>query len=133
MDMILIRDASENGRTFGVLEIDGVFECYTLEDEVRPDGEKVPGRTAIPAGRYQVQMTHSPRFGKVMPLVCDVPGFEGVRIHVGNTEGDTEGCILVGAVKGPVAIYHSAQAFSELMLKLEGADGDIWLTIEDAP
>jgi len=104
MEMTLIREASKNGRTFGSLAVGGAFECYTMEDEVRPAGEKVPGRTAIPAGRYEVKMTHSPRFGKIMPLVCDVPKFEGIRIHVGNTETDTEGCLLVGLVRGPDAI-----------------------------
>lgn len=134
MDMTLIREGSANGRTFGSLAVGGAFECYTMEDEVRPTGEKVPGRTAIPAGRYQVQLTHSPRFGKIMPLVCDVPGFEGIRIHVGNTEADTEGCILVGLVRGPGAIYQSAQAFHVLVLKLDAAveaSEEVWLTVVD--
>lgn len=80
----------------------------TLEDPVRepvyggaPDW-KVPGRTAIPEGRYALELVNSPRFGPKTISLRDVPGFKYIRVHAGNTARDTEGCILVGEwVPGP--------------------------------
>ena len=75
--------------------LDGRFGVLHLEDVVR-QGEKVPGQTAIPEGIYTVQITFSNRFKRDLPLLLNVPNFEGIRIHPGNTDADTEGCILVG-------------------------------------
>lgn len=88
--------------TIGKLYVDGRYFADTLEDAVRE--VKIPGKTAIPAGTYAVVYNMSKRFKKMMPLLLNVPGFEGVRIHAGNTAGDTDGCILVGknSVKGEV-------------------------------
>jgi hypothetical protein len=84
--------------TRGNLIVDGVNLGYTIEDVVRPAGAaKVHGRTAIPAGIYQVGMHSSPRFGKRLPHLLDVPGFQYILSHGGNRAIDTEGCIIVAA------------------------------------
>lgn len=85
--------------TEGTLYIDGSYFCDTLEDEVRPlrnRSDKVIGHTAIPAGTYRVLWTYSPKFKRHLPEIPDVPLFEGIRIHAGNTPEDTSGCLLVG-------------------------------------
>lgn len=90
--------------------------CYTLEDRVRPDGIKIPGETAIPAGEYEIAITWSERFQQPMPLLLRVPMFEGIRIHPGNTAKDTHGCILVGFHKLPDRVTDSKAAFHKLFL-----------------
>ena len=107
--------------TIGRLFVNGVYECDTLEDTVRADGVKVAGETAIPAGKYPVRITYSPRFKKMLPLLDNVPNFTGVRIHTGNTAKDTQGCILVGynCVKG--CVVDSRAAFKRLFAKLKTA------------
>lgn len=126
----LIRQQSANGCTIGELRYNGKFFCYTLEDVVRPAGEKVPGATAVPAGTYRVSVERSPAFRMLTPRLHGVPGFEGVLIHVGNSAADTRGCILVGFGKLPsgIKIYKSEDAFQALMGKLLGA-ARITLTI----
>jgi hypothetical protein len=94
MNLELYRVPGTLDFTAGSLLINGRFFCYTLEDQER--STKLWGRTAINRGRYQVVMTYSNRFKKVLPLLLNVPEFEGIRIHAGNTAADTEGCILVG-------------------------------------
>jgi len=92
------------GDTFTVGELyhDDKFICYTLEDKVREiEGQDVKvwkeqNITAIPKGTYNVSLTFSNRFQTKLPLLSDVPGFTGVRIHTGNSSQNTEGCILVG-------------------------------------
>jgi len=121
MDMILRRKWATEVSTVGELEVDGKFECYTLEDVVRGNEPKVYGRTAIPAGTYKVTVTFSNRFQRPMPLLHDVPGFEGVRIHSGNTSQDTEGCILVGRVRESDRIGESKLAFEHLFSQIQTA------------
>lgn len=130
MELLLKRNPSASGCTTGTLSVDGAFECYTLEDVVRPNGEKVYGQTAIPAGRYHVAITMSNRFKTLLPLLEAVPNFEGVRIHPGNTAADTEGCILVGQTQTTNSVGASRAAFAVLLQKMQSATDDIWITIE---
>lgn len=113
-----------------------VLGAYTLEDMVRPAGVKVPGETAIPAGRYRLAVTWSNRFKQIMPELLDVPGFKGVRMHVGNTPEDTDGCILVGRTPGQEFIGESKMAYAALCERLcsaWNAKEEIWLTIHGHP
>lgn len=106
MKLELHRKYRKDGYTIGLLYIDGKFICNTLEDtdrgltydmsEAAIAAIKVKSKTAIPTGLYKVLMTYSPRFKKAMPILCNVRGFSGIRIHSGNTAEDTEGCILCG-------------------------------------
>jgi len=127
MRIDLRRSRSESGATIGELYVDGSVFCYTLEDEVREvRGEpvsswKVKGKTAIPAGRYEVRLTMSPRFKRVMPQLLNVPGFSGVRIHAGNTAADTEGCILVGKGAGSSSVTRSREAYNALFEEIQSA------------
>ena len=121
MRLTLTRTQQYPRATVGELAIDGQFECFTLEDVVRPDNIKVPGATAIPTGDYSVQITLSPRFGVRMPLLIGVPGFVGVRIHPGNTDADTQGCILVGQVEQDGVLYRSRLAYDRLFGKMDAA------------
>lgn len=107
--------------TIGELSVDGQFECYTCEDTVRPNGTKVFGQTAIPAGTYNVLVTFSPHFDRPLPLLERVPDFEGVRIHPGNTPADTEGCLLVGKDRLAKSIGESRVAFDALFPKIQAA------------
>lgn len=128
MRLVLKRIAFRKTYTIGKLYVDGVYFCDTLEDPVR-EGEKIYGRTAIPAGKYDVLITMSPRFRKMLPLLLNVPGFEGVRIHSGNNADDTEGCILVGVNDKPGWISQSRATMTRLMAKLESADSPITLEV----
>ena len=123
MQLKLIRNVFTDNSTIGELSVDGVFECFTLEDVVRP--VKIKGETAIPAGTYEIEINMSPHFKKLLPELLDVPNFEGVRIHSGNKPEDTEGCILVGQTKGKDFVFSSVAAFGPLFQKIQDAlDGD---------
>ena len=94
--------------------------CYVLEDVVREvtgapvSSWKVKGETAIPAGRYEIVIDMSTRFGKLMPHLLGVDGFAGIRIHPGNTDADTEGCLLPGTEVGPAnnSVLNSRTAYT---------------------
>ena len=117
MELLLQRKIFTDKSTIGELFVDGVFECFTLEDVVRDD-EKIKKVTAIPDGIYTVLVTWSPRFKRQLPLLINVPGFDGIRIHPGNTDKDTDGCILVGNTRGKDFIGESRIAFDNLYKKL---------------
>lgn len=152
MEIELKRIARKEGYTIGRLSVDGARVCDTLEDRDRGltsrmstaqvCGVKVKGETAIPTGRYLVNMkTVSPRFGGRaqyafckgrLPRLCSVPGFDGVLIHCGNTAKDTEGCVLVGENKAVGKVLNSTATFKRLYEMLKAADerGEkIWITI----
>ena len=120
MNLVLKRTWLTGASTVGSLYVDGEFCCFVLEDRYRPPPEaKVKGATCIPLGRYEVRITWSPKFKRDLPLLLDVPGFEGVRIHPGNTPADTEGCLLPGRVRHGEAVQGSRLAFEELFEKLQ--------------
>jgi hypothetical protein len=112
--------------TIGELLVNGIWECFTLEDTERKI--KIKGETAIPKGTYRVIINESNRFKRLLPLLIDVPNFEGVRIHSGNSNHDTEGCILVGQTRNKNYIGQSRKAFEKLFKKIQTAK-DITLTI----
>ena len=108
MKLTLKRIALRPTYTIGKLYIDDVYFCDTIEDTVRDlnkngkfdNGEKkVHSKTAIPYGTYEIKWTYSPRFKKYTPRLMNVPSFEGIRIHAGNTNADTEGCLILGKNK----------------------------------
>ena len=91
------------------------------------------GLISIPKGSYQVIINHSPRFNKDLPLLLNVPGYEGIRIHTGNTVSDTEGCILVGYNRRKGMVLNSRSAMYFLMEQLTAAVArkeKIWITID---
>lgn len=107
MKLKLVRNTDTESFTEGKLYIDGIFECYTVEDEDRGlelGGTKVQNQTAIPKGIYNITISKSERFSKLrgkttfLIEVLDVKGFAGIRMHFGNSSKDTEGCIIVGSI-----------------------------------
>lgn len=149
MELLLKRIAKRNTYTIGKLYIDGVPFCDTLEDTSRGLCQnmsldeikrlKIVGKTAIPTGTYPVTLAiQSPRFSKkkqyafckgYLPRLLNVKGYEGVLIHIGNTDKDTEGCILVGENKKVGMVLNSTATFTKLYNILKTAD-KISLTIK---
>jgi hypothetical protein len=127
MKLKVVRDTLLPTVTLGKLYIDGVFECHTLEDcdrKLEGSGVKIPKETAIPRGLYPVIIDYSVRFQKQMMHVLNVPQFEGVRIHAGNSEKDTEGCILLGIGRSGNTLLNSRQAVESVLVKLILADSN---------
>ncbi len=134
MKLLLMRTTGTKEFTAGRLLIDGLHECDCLEDEVR--AVKLQGMTAIPAGTYQVIITMSARFKKRLPLLLNVPGFAGVRIHAGNTALDTSGCVLVGTRPDDdeSVLENSRAAMHDLQTKIQAAldaNEEVWITIRN--
>ena len=140
MKLVLRRIAKRDTYTIGRLYADGKYFCDTLEDTDRNltsemdeeyiKQQKVYGKTAIPSGVYQVEITYSPKFKKQMPLVKDVKGFQGIRIHSGNTDEDTEGCILVGKNTKVGMVTDSRKTYYALFSRLSKCNpGTITLQI----
>ena len=153
MEVKVKRIARRDNYTIGKMYVNGEYVCDTLEDTDRGltskmsvaqiSGMKVHGETAIPTGRYLVDMkTVSPRFdgrpqyqfckGR-LPRLCNVPAYQGVLVHCGNTANDTEGCILVGLNKAVGQVLNSTATFRKVYAMLKAADErceQIWITIE---
>ena len=105
MKLLVKRKFLGKNYTIGALYIDGKYFCDTLEDRVidvdksgafEGDEKKIAGKSAIPYGEYKVVVNRSPKFKRELPRLVDVPHFEGILIHRGNSASDTAGCILVG-------------------------------------
>ena len=134
MELKLKRTDFTDTSTIGELSINGVFECFVLEDTDRglkqsmslPESvaTKVHGKTAIPYGTYKIVVTKSERFSKMkgkpvyLPLLLNVPNYEGVRIHTGNKPTETEGCLLPARKKGKNVVSESTLAFTQLNDKI---------------
>lgn len=119
MNLFLQRIAQTPEYTIGRLYIDGKVFCNTLEDPIRE--EKIVGKTAIPAGIYEVVVNRSPKFKRDLPLLLDVPNFTGIRIHRGNTAKDTSGCILVGLNQKKGMVVNSTKYELDLTNRLKEA------------
>lgn len=142
MKLVLDRKWKKEGYTIGNLYIDGVWFCSTLEDKDRgltkdmPISRikvlKVKNKTAIPTGTYAVTLRiQSPKFryykayefcDGYLPRLCQVPGFDGVLIHIGNTAEDSSGCILVGENRKVGQVVNSTETFKRLYALLKKAD-----------
>lgn len=123
MELKLNRIFLGSSATIGELYIDKKYIADTLEDRVRPEGEKVYGKTAIPEGVYKVVLSYSQRFKKILPEILNVPNFTGIRMHCGNSSADSSGCVLIGTWDGEKEdwISNSKVAFNKLMSLLQKA------------
>jgi hypothetical protein len=124
--------------TVSKLSVDNKVIGWGLEDVVRSaKSKKVWGQTAIPTGRYQCVITWSPKFKRKMPLLLGVPGYEAIRIHWGNDENASEGCLLVGKsydMKHPDWISQSRDMFNTLYPMIESAINAhriVWVEVVD--
>ena len=139
MNITLIRKYKLPTYTIGKLYIGEEYFCDTLEDKDRGLTDdmtvseiskiKIKKETAIPTGTYKVTITYSNRFKKNMPLINDVKGFEGIRIHSGNTDKDTEGCVLVGFNKVKGNVINSRDTYNKLFSILSKSN-NITITIK---
>ena len=123
MELKLNRIFLGSSATIGELYIDKKYIADTLEDRVRPEGEKVYGKTAIPEGVYKVVLSYSQRFKKILPEILNVPNFTGIRMHCGNSSANSSGCVLIGTWDGEKEdwISNSKVAFNKLMSLLQKA------------
>lgn len=136
MKLTLKRIAKRDTYTIGRLYVDGRYFCDTAEPTVRELGKdgsgKVAGKTAIPCGTYKLIMKQSPKFGRLLPTLCDVPFFKGILIHRGNVPlKDSQGCILVGENKEVGKVLNSTYWEGELV-KLLRYEHDVKISVVDA-
>lgn len=126
MELKLNRIFLGSSATIGELLVNDKYLCDTLEDRVRLEGEKVYGKTAIPEGTYEMVLSYSPRFKKILPEILNVPNFTGIRIHSLNKAEESEGCIGVGEWNGKDTnwISNSRKTFNKLFALLEEANNN---------
>ena len=141
MNIQLKRIAKKETYTIGKLYLDGVYFCDTIEDTDRGLNQtmsindikkkKVYGETAIPTGTYKLVIDYSNRFKKNMAHILNVPGYEGIRIHTGNSAKDSLGCIIVGKNKVVGKVVESRDTYNQLVPILQKAfkEGEIKITI----
>lgn len=139
MRLTLVRRWNKKDYCIGDLYINGKWFCNVLEDVDRGLDDsmteedikemKIKGETAIPTGIYTVLLTYSPKYKRVMPLVNNVKGYSGIRIHSGNTHKDTEGCLLVGKNTKVGMVTDSRNTFEALFKRLQ-QKGSNKITIE---
>lgn len=139
LDITLERIANRPTYCIGRLYVNGVYFSDTLEDvdrglddtmsEQEILSKKVYGQTAIPTGIYRVILNYSPKYKKVMPLLLNVKGYSGIRIHSGNTDKDTLGCILVGENKVVGKVINSRAKYEALYKRICQSKGDVKITI----
>lgn len=125
MEIQVNRIARKDGYTIGRMSLNGVYFCDTLEDTDRSLNaamsldeilsKKRKGITAIPTGKYDVILTFSPKFKRVLPLLLNVPGYQYIRVHHGNLPSSTDGCLLVGENKVKGQIINSRATLEKLM------------------
>lgn len=140
MQVMITRNWKKPGYTIGRIFVNNAFFCNSMEDTDRGLRQDMPleeikrlkvyGKTAIPTGTYTILMTYSPKYKKKMPQVMNVPGFEGIRIHPGNTPEDTLGCILPGDNKVKGKVVDSTKRFNQFVNMLLGAGGTATLVIQ---
>lgn len=128
MTIKIYRYEFNQNNTIGKMFVNSMFFGYILEDKDRGLNDdmtiaeikmrKLFGQTAIPSGKYEIILSYSNRFKKVLPLLLNVKGFEGIRIHGGNTEADTLGCPLLGAKRGDNKIFECAEINQKLISML---------------
>ena len=119
------------GRLYVVNELGKAYFCDTLEPSLHPTNHLHP--KAIPAGRYAVAVTWSPKFKRWLPLLLNVPYRSGIRIHAGNNPEDSSGCILLGRALLPGHVYNSRSTLEKLMQRLkERPEGEaIHITVKN--
>ena len=135
MKIEIKRDIKGNTYTAGKMYVDGRHFADTLEPRTIDwsKEEKTLGKTAIPEGTYKVKMRYSTKFKTQMPYVQNVPHFDGIMLHVGNSVRDTRGCILIGTRTYPSVLTHSRNAVNRLIQLIEEHEGEsITLTVKNA-
>ena len=134
MKIVIKREIKGNTYTAGKMYVDDWYFADTLEPKtiVWSKEEKTLGKTAIPEGTYKVEMRYSTKFKTQMPFLQNVPHFEGIMLHVGNSVRDSRGCILVGTRTFPSVLTHSRDAVNRLILLIEEHKGEsITVSVEN--